>query len=176
MLVCVCVCVCARACCVCVFACTHMQTGTQAQTQTQTHVHADTDTPRLEHPSRSVMVTVLAAPVPSTETLCPCGSRPRSDHLAPPTHHHVQAHSPHVAPAHASPPPATAARSRTHRVLLPIPSRNSCVRSTRTAAVIAEVQLRGSLILAMRATCDGIDASCHGLSDVAGSSLGVFEP
>ena len=91
---------------------------------------------RLEHPPRSVMV--LAAPVPAgpvTETLCPCGFRPRSDHLAPPTHHHVQAHSAHVAPAHASPPPATAARSRTHRVLLPIPSRNPCVRSTRTAAV-----------------------------------------
>ena len=46
----------------------------------------------------------------------------------------ARAHSRHADPAHTSPPPATAARSRTHRDLLSTPAHNSSVRSTRTAA------------------------------------------
>ena len=74
---------------------------------------------RLADPSRSAIVfssSVPAIPVtesclPSTKTLLPCSSRPRSDPPVPPTDHHVQAYSPHVAPAPVSPPPPTDARS-----------------------------------------------------------------
>ena len=93
---------------------------------------------RLAYPPRSVMAVGFPSLwLPSTATLLPCGSLPRSDHLTPPTDHHVQAHSPRVAPEHVFPEPATAARSRIHRVQLSLPAHTPCALSTRTAAVHA---------------------------------------